>query len=88
MLPLKDRRRHGCGPKRLRSDRDMLSLFGGEGRSPTRRTLTPPGLLSLERSRRAPLSSKFLQSGFFPPDGPGPFSGGVGEREEMEEGQV
>ena len=75
MLPLKDRRRRGCGPKRLRSDRYMLSLFGGEGRSPTRRTLTPPGLLPLERSRRAPLSATFLRSGFFSPDGPGVFRG-------------
>lgn len=43
--------------------------------------------LSLERSRRAPLSSKFLQSAFFSPDRQGPFWREGEERERWRRGR-
>lgn len=61
---LKDRRRHGCAQKRLRSDRHALIVWR-RGKVTDEANPHAARPLSLERSRRAPLSSKFLQSGFF-----------------------
>lgn len=61
---LKDGRRHGCAQKRLRSDRDALIVWR-RGKVTDEANPHAARPLSLERSRRAPLSSKFLQSAFF-----------------------